>query len=255
MKLPVLIYHAVLSRDYRLHHPTADRYYTLDYERFLKHLHFLSNNDFQTIQLETAINPKTNSVVLTFDDGFESHYKCFQLLNKFNFTATFFISTDFVDTDGYLTWQQLREMHTCGANIQSHTCSHPILTEISLEQIHQEFMNSKHIIEDNLNKVVNSISIPHGFINNMTIKIAQECGYKYIYTSDPGVHDTEYGHIVKRLTIFNRTTISQFKRIVRMNSFEIAKMRLYKSILSIPKNILGNRNYHLIRNKILSNSG
>jgi peptidoglycan/xylan/chitin deacetylase (PgdA/CDA1 family) len=168
-----------------------------------------------------------------------------------NFTATFFIATDFIGKKDYLTWEQISEMHGKGMNIQSHTCTHPILTEISFRQLRYEFTNSKSIIEEKLHKSIDSVAIPQGFLNNNIVQTAKDSGYTYIFSSDPGVYAINSDKIVKRLTVYKHTTISQFKRLVNMKSFELFKQKLYKITLAVPKTVVGNKNYHLLRKKIL----
>ena len=251
MKIPVLIYHDVVPRDALNDLGSRDRYYALETEKFVSHLKFLTENGFETICLGNSVDPNKKPVVITFDDGWKSNYECFKLLGECGFTATFSIVTNLVGNDGYLTWDQLDEMHEWGMNIQSHTCSHPILTEISLDQLRHEFAQSKYIIEERLKKQVDSISIPHGFVNNEVIDIAKDCGYKYILMSEPGVYNTASGPTVKRLSIYRNTTMSEFQRLANMSLYEVNKQKIYKKLLSIPKYILGDRNYHLLRLNIL----
>jgi peptidoglycan/xylan/chitin deacetylase (PgdA/CDA1 family) len=251
MNIPVLLYHNVASRSVLAHLTKRDAYYSFELEEFSNHIKYLSQNGFETISTENDIEPATNPVMLTFDDGFSSNFDCFKLLRAYGFTAIFFIATEFLGNDRYLTWDQLREMQKGGMSIQSHTCSHPILTEITMDQVRFEFSDSKRVIEENLNREVNSISIPQGFVNNEIIDIAKDCNYKYIFTSEPGLYDDRVDGAVKRLSIYRTTTMSQFQRLVKKNYYEINKQKIYKKFLSVPKRILGDRNYHLFRSKIL----
>lgn len=49
--------------------------------------------------------------VLSIDDGSADNYRLFQLLARYGIPATFNIVTSRIDTDGYLTLEQLREIH------------------------------------------------------------------------------------------------------------------------------------------------
>ena len=51
------------------------------------------------------------SVILTFDDGYDDVYEhAFPLLMQRGMVGTFFITTDFVERPGYVTWDQIIEM-------------------------------------------------------------------------------------------------------------------------------------------------
>ena len=99
---------------------------------------------------------------------------------------------------------------------------------------------------------IDSLSIPQGFLNKGIIDIAKECGYDYVFTSKPGLYALGSMAPVPRLSIYNQTTNASFYRLIHRNLFEIAKQRARKLILSVPKRLLGNRNYHRVRQQILN---
>jgi peptidoglycan/xylan/chitin deacetylase (PgdA/CDA1 family) len=63
-----------------------------------------------------GLHLKTNSCLITFDDGYaDNFYYAFPLLKRFNIKATIFINTLYIDTDpDYLTWKQIKEMYQSG---------------------------------------------------------------------------------------------------------------------------------------------
>ena len=67
-------------------------------------------------------------VVLTFDDGVKSHaIFVAPLLKRYGFGATFFVTEAFrspIDKEGYLSWQEVRELHEDGFEIGNHTYHH-----------------------------------------------------------------------------------------------------------------------------------
>jgi len=101
------------------------------------HLQYLKDNNYNVITLEQYINyiedkdevapPKT--IMLSFDDGYESAYSLvFPLLKKFNFPAMFAVVGSWVDGSNppegksLATLPQLREMEASGlAEIVSHS--------------------------------------------------------------------------------------------------------------------------------------
>lgn len=251
MKIPVLIYHNILpTKDLTLL-PQGERYYSVASEIFEDHLSFLHAEGYQTIQIGTPLSDVPRPVVLTFDDGFKSAYWCYQNLKKYGFQGIFFIVTSFVGQHSYLSWDEIREMNANGMSIQSHTCNHLILTDISSKQIQSEFSLSKAILEDKLGHLVESLSIPHGFISKDIIDIARQCGYKYIFISQPGLYASGSMGPINRLTIYYHTKAGSFRRLVNQSAYEIGKQQMRKLVLGIPKSILGDKAYHRVHQNIM----
>jgi len=59
---------------------------------------------------------KTNSCLLTFDDGYaDNYFIAFPMLKRYKIKATIFINTLYIDNDpDYMTWQQIEEMYESG---------------------------------------------------------------------------------------------------------------------------------------------
>ena len=251
MKIPVLVYHNVVSSGELSRMSLRDRFYTISWDRFDEHLRFLREQAFRTVEIEAPIPECRNPVTLTFDDGLKSAYRCHLSLMESGFRAVFFIATDFVGRDSYLSWEEIRQMDSHGMSIQSHTCSHPVLSALGPEQVKMEFSVSKAVLEEKLGHKVGSLSIPQGFLNREIIDIAGMCGYDYIFTSQPGLYTVGSGATVPRLSVYNRTTDSSFRRLVRRNPYEIGRQQTRKLVLGLPKRLLGDQNYHRVRQHIL----
>jgi peptidoglycan/xylan/chitin deacetylase (PgdA/CDA1 family) len=69
--------------------------------------HVISMSDFLEAQSKKLSLP-ANSVVLTFDDGFESNFKlAYPILQQFNLPATIFVATAFLDGADMLWFQRI----------------------------------------------------------------------------------------------------------------------------------------------------
>lgn len=233
---------------------------------FEEQLHYLKER-FRVISIEQLIREiatkslKPYSVALTFDDGHEDFYRiAWPLLRRFDFPATLYVTTGFVDgvywlwpdllryillnskkenleipalntklsTDKSLVltswntlgdycltlkreardeflqqlaaqaeiivpsqpvapfnatnWQQVKEMHTQGLDLGSHTISHPILSNLSVEEIHEELKGSAEVLAQHIGCYPNGICYPNGQakdINKHVLEQAQLCHYKY----------------------------------------------------------------------------
>ncbi|MBP8972346.1 MAG: polysaccharide deacetylase family protein [Anaerolineae bacterium] len=136
IRVPVLMYHYISTPP-----PGADKY-RLDLSvtpaQFAAQLAWLRANGYTTVTLGNLYDALTagaplppRPVILTFDDGYADAYaQAFPLLREAGMVGTFFVVTEWLDNGqaGYLTWGQAREMAAAGMAIESHSRSHPDLT-------------------------------------------------------------------------------------------------------------------------------
>lgn len=111
----------------------------------------------------------------SWDDGHQLDMRLGELLSKYNLTGTFYIAKDYLSermSDDEL--RQLSQAHELGA----HTLTHPVLTEIPLEDARQEIVQSKQWLEDVLGKPVTSFCYPKGAQNESLQKIAEQADYQ-----------------------------------------------------------------------------
>jgi peptidoglycan/xylan/chitin deacetylase (PgdA/CDA1 family) len=85
-----------------------------------------------------------------------------------------------IDMDNLaLTWDELAEMLSSGLlTVGSHTQSHPMLTKIPTEEVRQELLESKNLIEQHLSISVNHFSYPHSAYNMEIANELRLIGYK-----------------------------------------------------------------------------
>lgn len=78
-----------------------------------------------------------------------------------------------------LTWEQLKEMVDSGlCTIGAHSMTHPGLTRISAEEVRNELIENKRLIENHLPVKVEHFSYPHSMENAEIQSILEEIGYK-----------------------------------------------------------------------------
>jgi peptidoglycan/xylan/chitin deacetylase (PgdA/CDA1 family) len=162
---------------------------------FSKQLEYLKNNGYHTIHLSDLmefLNYKTaipsKSVIITLDDGYRSIYEfAYPLLKRYGYTATLFIYTDFIEASGNaLTWHQLRKLKAAGFEIGSHSISHADLTkklpyendQTYWSRITKEFINSKAIIDRELNQDTQFFAYPYGNYNQRILDLFPKSGYR-----------------------------------------------------------------------------
>ena len=73
-------------------------------------------------------------VLLMFDRGYESIFsKAKPILDKFGFKASIFIACDYIENGEGMNWNQVRQLHTEGYDIQSHGLEHTSLVDLKSE--------------------------------------------------------------------------------------------------------------------------
>ena len=88
-----------------------------------------------------------------------------------------------------MNWQQAREMDGENISIESHTVTHPILTNISAKELEFEMQTSKKRLEEVLERRVEHFCYPNGSLNENVRKAAESAGYKSATTTDYGFNE------------------------------------------------------------------
>jgi peptidoglycan/xylan/chitin deacetylase (PgdA/CDA1 family) len=87
-----------------------------------------------------------------------------------------------------MSWDNIGEMNENGINFGAHTVTHPVLTNLSLNQAKFEIIESKKNIEKRLDKTVTTFSYPNGLANDYNseiVKILKENGFICSVTAIP----------------------------------------------------------------------
>ncbi|HEU4468865.1 MAG TPA: polysaccharide deacetylase family protein [Nitrososphaeraceae archaeon] len=89
-------------------------------------------------------------VIFIFSDGLKSQFtNAKPILDKYGFKGTFDVVCNYVDTkNGYMDWDDIKELHNEGHDIGSHSMTHVRLTDISKESIEYEVGESRKCLDD-----------------------------------------------------------------------------------------------------------
>ena len=184
VRVPTLLYHHL--RDLTGHVSSAQRRWTLSPKKFEAQLEWIAKQGYQPITMAQLVahlrhgNPLPGRpIIITFDDGWKDHYEvAFPLLQKYNFVATFFVTTDSVGHAAFVSWEQLAEMSAAGMDIQPHSLTHPYLSKISAEKAFREIAESKQAIEQHLNIPAIVFAYPYGVYTEKIIEMVKAAGYE-----------------------------------------------------------------------------
>ncbi|MFM1896974.1 MAG: hypothetical protein RLZZ385_2048 [Pseudomonadota bacterium] len=162
-------------------------------EAFRSHLEYLRDNGFTVMPLDTLLSSLRNqqpvpdkAVAITFDDGYISIYsEAFPTLQSFGFPFTVFISTQPIDDNqqGFMTWDQIREMSNAGVLFANHMVHHPYMLDRLpgetdtdwLERQRQELLAAEERIRVNTGQSLKYLAYPYGeFDTAIKAMLAQE---------------------------------------------------------------------------------
>ena len=139
------------------------------YNVFLKHIqlvkelgfNFIHPNDFE---LNFNIPKKQKKILLTIDDGFKSFYDvAWPYLKENKIPFILFVSTEPIGNQGYMTWEQLKEIDRESFAIIGH---HSHTHEYLIEKTNQEFIDdielASKIFKEKIGYIPSLFSYPFG---------------------------------------------------------------------------------------------
>lgn len=198
-KVLVVLYHNLV-------YGRTGNIYNRDIYSFEHDLIYLRKNfkviDFDQLNLinQGQMTLTQDAVIITFDDADLSIYPlAFPLLRKYDLKATFFVVSSYIGGINYTTWDQLHEIASYVNpssqkifTIGSHSATHALLGELTMDEVAVELETSKRIIESNLDVSVDYVALPYGSgADNPLIQAkAKELGYKGLRNSVPNAITT-----------------------------------------------------------------
>lgn len=255
LRVPILVYHHLSAED-KIEFRSEDDFYTVNSNEFRKQMRFLSENGYSPITLgefcrfrQGECNLPSMPIVITFDDGHISNYSiAWPMLKEFGFKAVFFIIVGNIGTNEFIAWEQIKELAKDGIEIGSHGLSHRFLSRLSKGELEGELKDSKSIMEEQLQRPVEFLSLPGGFYNKRVKAISKESGYKAVCTSCIGFNDYSSDLFsLKRIAVKSNTAIEEFKQMLGMPNSKLVLKRLSAAGRGALKGIIGVDNYTALK--------
>ncbi|MCL5271403.1 MAG: polysaccharide deacetylase family protein [bacterium] len=267
---PILMYHglwpaidspAELTRhwaaDPQMRDPGA-RLYALDHRVFERHMQHIAASGRPTLRrwadLDASPASATRAPVwITFDDGHRSNLAlaCPTLL-RLGLGAIFFITTDWIGREGFMTADDLRELRRAGMLIGAHGCSHRYFSDLPLAEVRREMADSKARLEDLLGEGVTAMSLPGGRNRRRLRHLAREAGYRHLFTSAiglarPGGDPFDW----PRIPLTHRLADEFIPRLLAGDARAVDQMARKAAVLRLVQITLGNRFYDYLRARVL----
>ncbi len=174
-------------------------------EQFNQHINYISTNSFNIIPLSDVLDIilnnqefTRNTISFSIDDAYESFYlNAWPKFRENNIPVTLFISTEIIDnkTNGYMTWDQIRNFINEGGQVGQHTSSHIHMPLNSKETVKKDILNSHKSFVKELGFIPELFAYPYGETSKEVINILKEFNISHAFGQHSGVisiYDNEY---------------------------------------------------------------
>ena len=145
---------------------------------------------------EAGLPPRP--VHITFDDGFVDCLRhAAPVLHEAGMRATMYVVAGLVGRRSRWLLDEgvdlplvdragIAELEAAGVECQSHSMTHPRLTDCPDEALADELVRSREVLEDLTGHAVTSVAYPHGAYDARVRRATAAAGYRTAYTTQPG---------------------------------------------------------------------
>jgi len=238
--IPILTYHN-FNKD-------ESSSYNINIVEFEKQMDYLAAHNYSVISLSELIKGLRGGqlplkpIVITIDDGFKSTYTlAYPVLKKYNFPATLFLYTDFIEKNSYsLTWEEIREMMKNNIEIGSHTLSHCNLLRYKenedydkyFSRIKKEIFLSKEILESKIGEKVKFFAYPYGVYSPLIKNLVIQAGYEGILNANSMNNNLNADPFsLNRQIIFGQSSLNSFIQILNQRPLNASQIFPYDGII------------------------
>lgn len=217
--------------------PVATGRYSISTAQFRKHLEFLKNGGYKSLNSEELLEQLSKNesfdnrrLIITFDDGYKNVYDyAFPIMQEYGFKGIVCIYPSFIGSSAAMNWEQLSELLKAGWSVEPHSMTHANLAqhygkETEIEFLHKEIMKPYEIIEAKLGNKVKFMVWPYGVYTDKTIEAAQKAGYAGAMTVDGGGNYAGISNmLIKRQIIYSTDDMNRFMLKFGMRSLRLSE--------------------------------
>lgn len=223
--IPVLMYHHINTIPAGFENDAILFDLSVSPAAFEAQIQALSDNGYNSLTIDEYHNilhgfdtAPDKAIMLAFDDGYQDNYDyAFPILEKYNQKGNFALVSGVMGTSEYMSWENAQEIVETGHGIISHTHLHCSLAQkitgeneisfaenyiddeyrpcpgfvysgqLSTGEVLHEVQESKKILEEKLNIIVDSFIYPFGNYNPQTVVALEDSNYKTAFTIQPAL--------------------------------------------------------------------
>ena len=122
-----------------------------------------------------------NTIYLTMDEGFgnDNTIRILDTLKEKGVNVTFFLTKYFFEERPELIRRMLDEGHQLG----NHTCTHPRMPDLTIEEQTDQVMTLHNLIKDNYGYEMKVFRYPEGAYSSQSLGLINNLGYKAVFWS------------------------------------------------------------------------
>ena len=235
-------------------------HFTVPVASFERMLDTIAESGYLGCSLQNALaTAGRRRIAITFDDGNAGQYEyALPALIARGMTATFYVTTNWVGQPGYMTWAQLRDLVACGMSVQSHTRSHPFLSELGPEALRNELVESKRVLDAQLRQKTAEIAFPGGDAPRTRYRyVLAEAGYEIAVGTRWGLNSdaqlsTRPDNFIRRCTVRGELDANWAERVIRGDAWLAFKWTAKEATLRRMRATLGASRYARWRRLVLN---
>lgn len=240
----ILMYHAIDAP-----RSASEARYCVSPKAFREQMAHLSRSGLKPIPLSHLVDSlgtgrflPANSVVVTFDDGFE----CFQrnalpVLTEFRIPATLFAVAGKLGQTN--TWMQakgwperrlmdaneLRTLQAAGVTIGCHALSHKPLTKASDAELNKETTDARRILSEAVGADVTLFAYPHGAQGERERRAVADSGFVAACSTVPGFNSPRADlFALRRIDVYGTDTLASFRRKLQFGANRVTRADLVR---------------------------
>ena len=134
---------------------------------------------------------KMKAFTLSYDDGVVTDIRFINIINKYGIKCTFNLNSGFISSDNQWMYENLLVTYLKqedalkayrGHEIAVHTCTHPYLEKLEVQEMRAEIMQDKLTLQMMFHQPVSGMAYPYGTYDDIVKAVALDCGIAYSRT-------------------------------------------------------------------------
>jgi peptidoglycan/xylan/chitin deacetylase (PgdA/CDA1 family) len=189
-RVPVLMYHVIGDPSPN----TPFSYLWVSASTLSAQMRYLDRHGYHVVNLQDVYDYwhggplRRKSVVVSFDDGFHSHYtKAMPILAEHGWSGTLNLALTHLSTANEFTPWMVRRMLQANWELDSHTRTHAYLPALGATSLRDEVAGSRRILRSTFHVPVNFFCYPYGAYTARVVRAVRAAGYEGATTEEYGL--------------------------------------------------------------------
>jgi peptidoglycan/xylan/chitin deacetylase (PgdA/CDA1 family) len=168
---------------------------------------------------KNTVDSDKTKIVFMLDDGWESIYTdAFDVLEKYDYTASMPIIPSMIDEKEYMSYEQLSKLFLQGWDLVNHSYSHKENAYENTNELLSDFNRAREWMKNRfMGNCSDMVVLPYGEINPYLIRQLKDAGYRNVRTSSNIIvldkNDIEY-YPVTTISLLTDVTVNKVKEML-----------------------------------------